>query len=81
MSTTMETTFVRRARRRSALLNFIQQLVQGVCLARRRRTTDRALRTLSERDLKDIGLSRTATGYDVVTWDTRSRKPHLRPGR
>lgn len=81
MTMTVETTFTQRARRRGVVFNFLQYLLRGLYMAHRRNVTERALGKLSDRDLKDIGLARTSTGYDLVTWDPGSRDPRVRSGR
>lgn len=81
MTMTVETTFTGRARRRGVVFNFLRYLLRGLYMAHRRNVTERALCKLNERDLKDIGLTRTSTGYDLVTWDPRSRNSRPRSGR
>ncbi len=65
----METVFTERAARRRIVLDVLSLAVQAACLWYSRRITERALARLNDRELKDIGLVRTSTGYNMIRWD------------
>lgn len=77
MSLEIETVFRNRAQSRGLLLSAL-----GACAAwfrgyLRRRATHKALAHLTDEDLRDIGLMRTAYGYEEIP-EERLRLPHRR---
>ena len=68
MTLTLETSFGRRLRRRSIVVQMLQALAGALHRAHRRRVTEKALSRLNDRELADIGLTRTSLGYVLVPW-------------
>ncbi len=68
MTLTLETTFRRRLRRRSIALRILQAITTALYQAHRRRVTEKALSQLSDRELEDIGVTRTSRGHILAPW-------------
>lgn len=68
MTLTLETTFGRRQRGRSLVIRMLQAITTALYRAHRRRVTEKALSQLSDRDLEDIGVTRTSRGYILAPW-------------
>lgn len=64
-----DTVFRQRAARRGIVLQVLNGILQALFRWHQRRKTERALARLNDRDLQDIGLTRTSTGYDRIRWD------------
>ena len=68
MAMTLETAFGRRLRGRSIVIRMLQAITAALYRAHRRRVTEKALGRLSDRELEDIGVSRTSRGYILAPW-------------
>lgn len=68
MTLTLETAFGRRLRRRSIAVRILQAIANALHRAHRRRATEKALCKLNDRELEDIGVTRTSTGYILAPW-------------
>ncbi|MBO6510831.1 MAG: DUF1127 domain-containing protein [Roseibium sp.] len=69
MSLEIETVFVSRARARSVLLSALRACAAELGRVYRRRATARALSRLTQKELQDIGLVRTHSGYRSLHHD------------
>lgn len=69
------------ASRRRIFLSLAQRIWAAAYRYYRRRATERALSRLDDHVLKDIGLTRTATGYEFIvpenSLSTRRRRTRL----
>ena len=68
MAMTLETTFGRRLRGRSIIIRALQAITTALYRAHRRRVTEKALSKLNDRELADIGVTRTSLGYIMAPW-------------
>ncbi|WP_346900515.1 DUF1127 domain-containing protein [uncultured Roseibium sp.] len=68
MTLTLETTFGRRHRGRSLVIRVLQAITTALYRAHRRRVTEKALSKLDDRELEDIGVTRTSRGYILAPW-------------
>lgn len=68
MAMTLETTFGRRLRRRSLVINMLKAVGAALYRGHRRRVTEKALSKLNDRELADIGVTRTSLGYIMAPW-------------